>query len=404
MAQGPSSGRAVAVLKCMDDGSFELDIEALEEVLLAEHIWNIPVAVISVAGSFRRGKSFLLNFFIQYLRNQCRGDWLRKCNTSLDGFAWRGGSERETKGILLWSEVFVVTTSKGEKVAVVLMDTQGTFDGTTTMKGTGTIFALSTMLSSVQVYNLSQNIGEDDLQHLALFCDYGQVVKKDGSNNAFQTLLFLVRDWSFPYEFRYGAHGGRAYMEKRLEVCDEQPEELRNLRRDIRSSFEEIACFLMPHPGLKVATNPEFKGCLSDIDIDFKNHLEKLLAVVLHPVNLFPKKINNCIITCEKLLMYFKVYAESFKNGEASDPMSIREATGVANNTSALTDALQYYLSEMAKACADTPCAEHHLRKSHEEGFAAALRKFDAVLKLGGKEMEAAVQDKACAGDPSNIR
>lgn len=46
------------------------------------------------------------------------------------------------------------------------MDTQGTFDTESDMGDNSTIFALSVLLSSVQVYNLRANIGEDDLQHL----------------------------------------------------------------------------------------------------------------------------------------------------------------------------------------------------------------------------------------------
>lgn len=38
------------------------------------------------------------------------------------------------------------------QVAVILMDTQGVFDSESTVKDGVTIFALSTMLSSVQVY------------------------------------------------------------------------------------------------------------------------------------------------------------------------------------------------------------------------------------------------------------
>lgn len=52
------------------------------------------------------------------------------------------------------------------QIAVLLLDTQGAFDSQSTVRDCATIFALSTMTSSVQVYNLSQNIQEDDLQHL----------------------------------------------------------------------------------------------------------------------------------------------------------------------------------------------------------------------------------------------
>lgn len=33
-----------------------------------------------------------------------------------------------------------------------------------------------------------------------------------------QSLIFLVRDWSFPYEFPYGQEGGMKFLEKRLKV------------------------------------------------------------------------------------------------------------------------------------------------------------------------------------------
>jgi len=46
------------------------------------------------------------------------------------------------------------------------MDTQGAFDSMSTVKDCATVFALSTLLSSVQVYNLMTNVQEDDLQHL----------------------------------------------------------------------------------------------------------------------------------------------------------------------------------------------------------------------------------------------
>jgi atlastin len=34
----------------------------------------------------------------------------------LEGFSWRGGSERDTTGILIWSEVFISDLPNGEQV------------------------------------------------------------------------------------------------------------------------------------------------------------------------------------------------------------------------------------------------------------------------------------------------
>ena len=78
----------------------------------------------------------------------------------------------------------------------------------------------------------------------------------------FQKLVFLVRDWSFPYEAPYGSEGGHQILEKRLRMTEKQHSELMQVRKHIKSCFSDISCFLMPHPGLKVATNPSFDGSL----------------------------------------------------------------------------------------------------------------------------------------------
>jgi atlastin len=84
------------------------------------------VVVVSVAGAFRKGKSFLLDFFLRYLNHDGAANWLGAPDEKLTGFPWRGGSERFTTGILMWSEPFIVRIPQtGEEVAVLLMDTQG---------------------------------------------------------------------------------------------------------------------------------------------------------------------------------------------------------------------------------------------------------------------------------------
>lgn len=51
---------------------FSLDEEALEKVLLQDHIRDRIAIVVSVAGAFRKGKSFLLDFFLRYLYFEVR--------------------------------------------------------------------------------------------------------------------------------------------------------------------------------------------------------------------------------------------------------------------------------------------------------------------------------------------
>ena len=73
----------------------------------------------------------MLDFLLRYLSRGGSEDWLGDKDDDtvpLTGFHWRGGAERDTTGILMWSEVFEVKLPSGKDVAVVLMDTQGAFD------------------------------------------------------------------------------------------------------------------------------------------------------------------------------------------------------------------------------------------------------------------------------------
>ena len=61
------TGRPIQIVKVAEKHSFELIEENLQSVLNRPDVRQKKVVVVSVAGAFRKGKSFLLNFFIRYL-------------------------------------------------------------------------------------------------------------------------------------------------------------------------------------------------------------------------------------------------------------------------------------------------------------------------------------------------
>ncbi|KAM4693367.1 atlastin-2 isoform 2-T2 [Discoglossus pictus] len=376
------------VLAHEDDHNFELDEKALEKILMQDHIRDLNVVVVSVAGAFRKGKSFLLDFMLRFMYSQSCHVWIGGDYEPLTGFTWRGGCERETTGIQVWSEVFVVEKPDGSKIAVLLMDTQGAFDSQSTIKDCATVFALSTMTSSVQVYNLSQNIQEDDLQHLQLFTEYGRLAMEEIYKKPFQTLMFLIRDWSYPYEHQYGLEGGKMFLEKRLQVKQNQHEELQNVRKHIHSCFTNIGCFLLPHPGLKVATNPNFDGRLADIDSEFKKELQELVPLLLAPENLVEKEISGSKVTCRDLLEYFKAYIKIYQGEELPHPKSMLQATAEANNLAAVAGAKDTYSKSMEQVCGgDKPyIAPSDLERKHSEMKELSVKQFRSVKKMGGED------------------
>lgn len=75
--------RPVRIVNVDGDGHFNLDIDALEAILLNDKARNKQVAVLSIAGDFRKGKSFLLNFFVRYLQKP--DSWLDDIDEPLKG-------------------------------------------------------------------------------------------------------------------------------------------------------------------------------------------------------------------------------------------------------------------------------------------------------------------------------
>lgn len=74
-------------------------------------------------------------------------------------------------------------------------------------------------------------------------------------------LLSVSCAYTFTHQSKR-AFAVRVYCCLLTQVKQNQHEELQNVRKHIHSCFSNIGCFLLPHPGLKVATNPYFDGRL----------------------------------------------------------------------------------------------------------------------------------------------
>lgn len=66
------SGPVQIVIADEDNHEFSLAEDVLERILMQEHVQDLNVVVVSVAGAFRKGKSFLLDFMLRYMYKQVR--------------------------------------------------------------------------------------------------------------------------------------------------------------------------------------------------------------------------------------------------------------------------------------------------------------------------------------------
>jgi atlastin len=81
-------GEAIQILKIEKNvenskSNYKLDSKALSAIL--SDISDKKVAIISIVGKSRRGKSFLINYLIKYLSNASRANWFVKRDEPLIG-------------------------------------------------------------------------------------------------------------------------------------------------------------------------------------------------------------------------------------------------------------------------------------------------------------------------------
>lgn len=383
---------------------------------LNEIIRKIPpgwkVAVVSVVGAFRTGKSFLLSWFLKYLhhltsdKEDSSKKWYQQVqNLTRDaGFDWRGGSERNTTGIWMWSQPHFVTkpTDDGtgkETMAVLLVDSQGMFDNETTMSLTASIFGLSTLLSSYQIYNVDKRIQEDNLQQLALFSEYARLaVEADQSCSTvgveavkpFQRMEFLVRDWQhFEEEGDYDVMTKEMgdYLDK--VIAERDAKDLQETREQILGCFESLSCFGLCHPGMSVIKK-SYDGSVDKIEKDFLELLDRYCKRVFSVDNLKAKTIQGRQVTAAELAAYIKAYAAMFASGASfPEASTMLEATAAANNQNAVNLAIAQYKETMNRI-AGPKCSNYirpqELKEDHKLLLAKALQLFDSMATFGSKK------------------
>lgn len=106
------------------------------------------LAIVSIAGPYRSGKSFLAN---------------RLLNQST-GFEVGSTTQACTKGIWMWNRPVPLTSD----VNVLLIDTEGLASTERSTNVDIKIFSLSILLSSLFIYNQMGPITENSLEDLAL--------------------------------------------------------------------------------------------------------------------------------------------------------------------------------------------------------------------------------------------
>jgi len=272
------------------------------------------VSIVAIMGPWRSGKSFLLTLLMRYLRcleramnattqdddspppqheqwrlegpKQPLPEWVEKGgigpagNAKVlgeEGFRWDGGMRTCTEGIWFWSRPFVFP-HEGRRIAVLLMDTQGAWDGQMSKQQSATVFGITSLLASRLIVNMQNNLTDDKIDATDFFTTFAQNaclglnhVNRGGP--PFGHIEFLVRDWP-DYEDGFSFQDCHGMMAEHLETIlhSKVPGRAETAAR-LKALYDSMSCTGLPHPGLAVRKSG-FTGNFKDISNDFLHLLD----------------------------------------------------------------------------------------------------------------------------------
>lgn len=245
----------------------------------------------------------------------------------------------------------------------------------------------------MQIYNLNDVIQENQLQYLQLATDFAKFAannSNDASSTApFQDLLFLLRDWINDEDHEFGLDGGKEYLNRYLSVKDGQDPDLRSVREFIRSSFENLDCFLMPSPGKKVVNGRQYDGKWSEMEDDFKSNLMELISWFFGPSHLKVKKIDGYPITAQELKEYMEAYFKIFQSPLTPRGQSVYQITVEKQMNILIENCLKTYKLQMAKNNDyANPNFVQNLDSAHTLCKIFSLLEFKNLRKMGNTDDE----------------
>ena len=332
-------------------GSFVFHEDNLA-LILSKIPSDTEVGIISIAGEYRKGKSFLLNYFLQYLGYRKSNDavpkilvddeledaiessnhpWLKDIQKN-SGFNFRSGGVRDTTGVKMWSEPFAITTESGKKIAILVMDSQGLYDPETSMDDNIRLFTMVTTMSSSVMINIPQNLNYNQLRDMQFFVKYASSGQKLGSmignrKKMFQTLTFVIRDYML--ESGLGWEQGQKVLDMFMNPATHVPMEIKNMTQSLKNGFSHVNAFALPYPGNQV-TRSKFGGKLDDIERDFLEQLQRLVIDLVEKTD--GKKTISSKINAGNYVDFVRNQIENFNKKISPEEMVRAEERQLANS------------------------------------------------------------------------
>ncbi|KAJ3367737.1 hypothetical protein GGF31_007084 [Allomyces arbusculus] len=256
-----------------------------------------PVGVVTIAGLYRTGKSYVLNRLAGSNRGFAVGSLIEPC----------------TQGIYMW----IVTSPPAglalndPAMTLILLDTEGLGSYTKSKTYDVKIFTLAVLLSSMFMYNSMGSIDESALDRLSLVAELSNNIRLqseggDGQGDAFALgnffpqFVWLVRDFGLRLELNGQPITSNEYLENVLKPLEGDSDKVK-ARNGIRSSivqyFRTRHCFTIKRPVVNEEQLRNLEDLAeSDLRPAFLDQMSALTSFVYHtlqPKSLFAQPLTG---------------------------------------------------------------------------------------------------------------
>ena len=355
--------KPIEFIKISPSGKCTITEEASE--MLSKIDSNL--AVVSIAGIYRSGKSYLLN---RLLGRQ-------------DGFEIGPNISSCTKGIWIWGDTIKLNNKNTE---VLIIDTEGLASAFEDRNENIDIiiFCLSVLLSSLFIYNSMKNIDESAIESLALVLNFAKKIQakfnslNDYANN-FPSFLWVLRDFALELVDEKGnAVSAKQYMENALREENtnmlslneynkgviEEINKKNEIRKIIKLFFKERDCYTLIRP-----IHDEKKLKIIDqipqeqLRPEFLSQMNILVGKIFE--NIRPKNINGGYMNGPMFLNLAKMYIDSLNSDELPNINTSWKIVIDSQMKIAFNSGLDFYMNEMNNLDYKTFLTSEKIIKEH---------------------------------------
>jgi len=376
--------RPIQLVSVNSAGVFSINPEALEMIRSIKK----KIAIVSVAGKYRTGKSFLLNRLINRQSGFELGSTVNPC----------------TKGLWIWNKPIAAT----EEVQTVFIDTEGLESFNRNVHLDTKIFALTLLISSYFIYNSMNAIDEKALESLGLVVSLSKYIhvnshpaqvseELDEYSQYFPFFMWVVRDFALQLvDSSKQTMTDRQYLENVLRPVDPDkypdPEQaaLKNeIRGKLSTFFKERDCITLVRPVTDEKLLQKIdKLPYESLREDFRLKTELLVKKVF--CNIKPKSINGQALTGEMFVNLLENYVNAFNGGMVPAISTAWEQVLLIELEKTVEKSVEEYKKKMGQLANDRlPVSLEELKKIDTESKKAAYKVFyeSGLTNIGSDKM-----------------